>query len=97
MSVSHAATRKSTEFGTRPSPFRYQVCETDCFPTSVLNGLSHRFDRRCIPGAVVQRIYVYCLDGVSRGAIIAECQSTTSNEVPWYKLPGNFQSRGRAR
>jgi hypothetical protein len=54
------------------SPFRYQVCETDCFPTSVLNGLSHLFERRCIPGAVVQRVYLYSLDGVSRGAITGD-------------------------
>ena len=54
------------------SPFRYQVCESDCFPTSVLNGLSHLFERRCIPGAVVQRVFLYTMDGVSRGHLTGD-------------------------
>jgi len=44
--------------------YRYQFCETDCFPMSVLNGLAHLYDRRYIPGAVIQRVYFYCLDSV---------------------------------
>ena len=54
------------------SPFRYQVCETDCFPTSVLNGLSRLFQRRCIPGEVVQRVFMYTMDGVSRGHLTGD-------------------------
>lgn len=59
------------------SPFRYQVSESDCFPTSILNALGYLFDRSDIPGAVIQRIYLYSLDGVGRGQRIAD---GTTNE-----------------
>lgn len=45
--------------------FRHQVTELDCTPTSIINALSYLFERKEIPPAVIQRIYLYCLDGIS--------------------------------
>lgn len=47
---------------------RYQATEADCYPTCVLNALVWLFNRHELPGAVLQRIYTYCLDGIERGA-----------------------------
>jgi hypothetical protein len=44
------------------SPFRYQISEGDCVPTTVLNALAYLFQRKEIPGLVVQRVYQYTLD-----------------------------------
>jgi hypothetical protein len=49
------------------TPLRYQVTPADCYPTSVLNALVWLFERHALPGAVLQRIYAYCLDGMERG------------------------------
>ncbi|KAF0221147.1 MAG: hypothetical protein FD174_645 [Geobacteraceae bacterium] len=43
-------------------PFRQQVSEYDCGPTSLINALSYLFDRREIPPFVVHRVYKDCLD-----------------------------------
>lgn len=49
------------------TPLRYQVTHADCYPTSVLNALVWLFARDELPGAALQRIYAYCLDGIERG------------------------------
>jgi hypothetical protein len=49
------------------TPLRYQVTLADCYPTSVLNALVWLFERHALPGAVLQRIYAYCLDGIEHG------------------------------
>lgn len=49
------------------TPLRYQVTHSDCYPTSVLNALVWLFARDELPGAALQRIYAYCLDGIERG------------------------------
>lgn len=51
------------------TPLRYQVTPADCYPTSVLNALVWLFERDELPGAALQRIYAYCLDGIERGVI----------------------------
>ena len=43
-------------------PFRHQVSEYDCTPTTVLNALSSLFDRDSIHGAVVKMVYLLTLD-----------------------------------
>lgn len=43
--------------------FISQVTEYDCVPTSFINALSVLFKRKDIPPFVVQRVYLYCLDG----------------------------------
>jgi len=47
------------------TPFRQQVSEFDCVPTTALNALSYLYDRNEIPPLAVQRIFMYCLDSVS--------------------------------
>ena len=47
------------------SPLRYQLSRDDCFPTSVINGLACFFGVRGVPAIVLQRVYMYSLDGVS--------------------------------
>ncbi len=47
------------------TPFRLQVSEYDCVPTTFLNGLSYLFERDQIPPIVVQRVFLYCLDSIS--------------------------------
>ena len=44
------------------TPFRLQISEFDCVPTTFLNGISMLFERREIPPVVVQRVFLYCLD-----------------------------------
>lgn len=50
------------------TPLRYQATEADCYPTSLLNALVWLFEQRELPGAIVQHVYVHCLDGIERGA-----------------------------
>lgn len=47
---------------------REQFTVSDCFPTSVLNALGTMFKRSDIPPEVLQRVYLYSLDGVDKGA-----------------------------
>jgi len=49
-------------------PFHYQVSEYDCVPTAILNSISCLFHRKEIPPMVIQHIYLYCMDTVSRDA-----------------------------
>ncbi len=49
-------------------PFHYQVSEYDCVPTALINGVSYLYQRKEIPPMVIQHIYLYCLDTVSRDA-----------------------------
>jgi hypothetical protein len=51
------------------TPLRYQVTPADCYPTSVLNALVWLFQRDELPGAILQRVYAYCLDGIERGVV----------------------------
>lgn len=44
------------------TPFRVQISEYDCVPTSFVNALAYLFHRSEIPPLVVQRIYMLCLD-----------------------------------
>jgi len=46
-------------------PFRLQVSEYDCVPTTALNALSYLYEREEIPPLAIQRIFMYCLDSVS--------------------------------
>jgi hypothetical protein len=46
-------------------PFRFQVSEYDCVPTTALNALSYLYKREEIPPLAIQRIFMYCLDSVS--------------------------------
>lgn len=50
----------------RHAPFRYQLSEFDCVPTTISNAICYLFDRHEIPPEVLQRIYLYTLDGVGR-------------------------------
>lgn len=43
-------------------PFRQQVSEYDCVPTTVINALSYLFNRRELPPFVVHRVYKDLLD-----------------------------------
>lgn len=43
-------------------PFRQQVSDYDCVPTSLINALCYLFDRRDIPPFIVHRVYKDCLD-----------------------------------
>jgi hypothetical protein len=43
-------------------PFRQQVSEYDCVPTTLINALCYLFDSREIPPFVVHRVYKDCLD-----------------------------------
>lgn len=43
-------------------PFRTQVSEYDCVPTSFTNALAFLFERHEIPPSVLQKIYLYTLD-----------------------------------
>lgn len=45
-----------------PIPLNYQISEYDCGPASLLNALSHQFDRRLIQPCVIKVIYGYTLD-----------------------------------
>lgn len=47
------------------TPFRLQVSEYDCVPTTFVNALSYLFERSEIPPLVIQRVYLYCLDSLS--------------------------------
>lgn len=47
------------------SPFRQQVSEYDCVPTTFLNALGYLFERDDIPPLVIQRIYLFCLDSMA--------------------------------
>lgn len=55
---------------------REQLTGSDCFPTSVLNALGLLFRREEIPPEVLQRVYLYTLDGVDRGQ--SRCRWTSS-------------------
>jgi hypothetical protein len=46
------------------TPLHYQATQVDCYPTSILNALIWLFERQELPGAVLQRIYLCCLDGI---------------------------------
>jgi len=47
-------------------PFRLQASEYDCVPTTFLNAISFLFSRGEIPPIVIQKIYTYTLDTVSK-------------------------------
>ena len=49
-------------------PFHYQVSEYDCVPTAMVNAISYLFCRKEIPPMVIQHIYLYSMDTVSRDA-----------------------------
>lgn len=48
------------------TPFRFQASEYDCVPTTFLNAISFLFSRGEIPPIVIQKIYTYTLDTVSK-------------------------------
>ncbi len=43
-------------------PFRQQVSNYDCTPTSLTNALSYLFERKDLPPFIVQQVYKECLD-----------------------------------
>ena len=52
------------------TPFRYQVTESDCVPTTIINALLYLFDREEFPQDVLQKISNYSLNSVnSKGEI----------------------------
>ena len=55
-----------------PVPFRYQFSEADCVPTTFLNGIARLFGRGEIPPLVIQRVYTYTLNGVSRSNTLGD-------------------------
>lgn len=55
-----------------PVPFRYQYSEADCVPTTFLNGIARLFGRGEIPPLVIQRVYTYTLNGVSRSNTLGD-------------------------
>jgi hypothetical protein len=57
--------RVSTQGEPMKVPFRFQVSEYDCVPTTALNALSYLYKREEIPPLAIQRIFMYCLDSVS--------------------------------
>lgn len=59
------------------TPFRLQVSECDCVPTSFINALGYLFERKEIPPVVLQRVYLYCLDSFSHSRAMGH--GTTSH------------------
>jgi hypothetical protein len=59
----------------RPAPFRYQLSEYDCVPATIGNAIARLFRREEIPPEVVQRIYLYTLDGSGRRGSFARGSS----------------------
>ena len=51
------------------SPFREQASRFDCVPTTFLNAICYLFSREEIPPLVVQKIYLYTLDTVTKGGV----------------------------
>jgi len=47
-------------------PFRYQVTNCDCVPTTFINALQYLFSRDEIPPAVIQKIMLYSLDSINQ-------------------------------
>lgn len=47
------------------TPFRHQVTDYDCVPTTFINAISYLFHRSEIPPFIIHRIYKECLDGDS--------------------------------
>jgi len=76
------------------TPLRYQATPADCYPTSVLNALVWLFERHELPGAAVQHIYAFCLDGIERGLV-----SSYTSEHAGFALAdwlGEFKTRSFA-
>lgn len=46
-------------------PFRQQVTDFDCVPTTFINAISYLFHRSEVPPFILHRIYKECLDGDS--------------------------------
>lgn len=44
------------------NPLHYQLCEYDCGPTSILNGVSYLFEREAIPPVIIKQINHRCMD-----------------------------------
>jgi hypothetical protein len=53
---------RDKDFDPMKGPFRYQAAAGDCFPTSVVNGLTALYPFYDIPSAVIQHVYLYALD-----------------------------------
>lgn len=47
-------------------PFRYQLSEYDCVPTTISNAIAYLFARHNVPPEVLQRIHLYTLDSAGR-------------------------------
>ncbi|MBU1699458.1 MAG: hypothetical protein KJ970_17615 [Candidatus Eisenbacteria bacterium] len=47
--------------------FQYQISEYDCVPITFINAIVQLFDRKEVPPIVLQHIYLYSLDTVTRG------------------------------
>lgn len=85
-------------------PFRYQITDYDCVPTTLLNALSYLFPRDYIPPLVIQRIYLYCLDkpgrngragqgGTSKLAIRHVAEWLNEYKCKYTEAPGYFSVR----
>jgi hypothetical protein len=76
------------------TPLRYQATEADCYPTSVVNALVWLFERHELPGATLQHIYAYCLDGIESG--VAGSYTTEHAGLALVDWLGNFRTRSFA-
>jgi len=47
------------------TPFRLQISEYDCVPTTFINAITFLFERNEIPPTVIHKIYLYSLDTIT--------------------------------
>ena len=62
-------------------PFRYQVTEYDCVPTTFINAMQYLFKRDEIPPVVIQKIMQYSLDTVNKRGELGKGGGTTGLAV----------------
>jgi len=78
------------------TPFSYQATEYDCVPVTFINALRHLFERKEIPPIVIQRIWQYSLDVISkRGELGVGGTSGTAVDVI-VKFLNSYREKGFA-
>lgn len=73
------------------TPLRYQATEADCYPTCIVNALVWLFERHELPGATLQHIYAFCLDGIERG--VAGSYTSEHAGLALAEWVGQFKTR----
>ena len=75
------------------TPFRLQVSEYDCVPTTFINAISALFEREKIPADVVKHIYLYSLDTVDKAG------KTGRGGTTWFsiQLLGNWLNSRKSK